>query len=333
MSETQLLLPEPAADENAVVSRFVQASRDIVPNIEVTLAKRIIRPGSNRVVCLAARTSVPLNEDDVASVSDLALRLSDGTNVALSLSFFNDLIGGNCIPLTPCIQDANRYELRSDSNLGLVLFVVSCLAMSGLYYMVTGPFSASVGARAALSTAFGHFGSSSKHTSVPSPVLLAPKHAVSHDKTQWRRSPDKGAIGNSKPVRAVKRFKAARNPHVFQNFGLVPPPPAIYSLPDPPAYLTIDRATAGAKPKASTSGTVNPDSVLLPPASAAPRRLPEDNKGGGTKAMSEAKRILELHPTQANVDPDIEGYVSGSAPLPGNSAATPQLERIALPGQ
>jgi hypothetical protein len=66
---------------------------DFPTTVQVTLAKRILRPGSNKVLCMAAQTSVPLNEDDVASQSDLGLRLADGTSVRLSLSSFNDQTG------------------------------------------------------------------------------------------------------------------------------------------------------------------------------------------------------------------------------------------------
>jgi hypothetical protein len=87
----------PATDENALVERFVEASRELLPSIQVALTKRIYQPGSNRVLCLAAHTTMPLDDEQVASVSDLALRLSDGTSVALSLSFFNEQ-AGSAIP-------------------------------------------------------------------------------------------------------------------------------------------------------------------------------------------------------------------------------------------
>src|SRR6266446_512521 len=111
MPENQVVLPEPATEENTIIERFIEASREIAPTIQVTLAKRIVQPGSNRILCLAARTSMPLNDDQAASVSDLALRLSDGTNVALTLSLFNDSAGSECIPLSRSMYDPNRYSL------------------------------------------------------------------------------------------------------------------------------------------------------------------------------------------------------------------------------
>lgn len=124
-------------EENALVDRFMDASRDLVPSVQITLAKRIIRPGSNRVVCLAAKTSIPLNDDEVASVSDLALRLSDGTNVALSLSFFNDALGGeyatNAASLNRYVYDPSHYAKKNDSGLGFVLLGMTIVVAVGVF--------------------------------------------------------------------------------------------------------------------------------------------------------------------------------------------------------
>ncbi len=73
--------------------RYEALDLNFPTTVQVTLAKRIIRAGSNKVLCLAAQTSVPLHDDDLASVSDLGLKLSDGTSVVLSLSSFNDKSG------------------------------------------------------------------------------------------------------------------------------------------------------------------------------------------------------------------------------------------------
>jgi len=146
MSRNEILIPE--AQEAIVVDRFSdpQSMQSLVPGMEVTLAKRIIKPGSNRVMCLAARTSVPLSDDDVASVSNLALRLSDGTNVALSLSFFNDGAAANCIPLNRYAPlnhyyfDPHRYTVhtaaQTGSSLGVVLVATVVVAAAGLYYFL-----------------------------------------------------------------------------------------------------------------------------------------------------------------------------------------------------
>jgi hypothetical protein len=143
MSQTELIVPEPTAEESTVINRFIQASRDIVPTVQISLAKRIIHPGSNRVVCLAAHTSVPLHPDEAASVSDLALRLSDGTNVRLSLSFFND---GTFTPEFPLpqpyqrtIYDPNKYESTHSSRLPAAFLTLLLAVGAGAWFAPNSP--------------------------------------------------------------------------------------------------------------------------------------------------------------------------------------------------
>ena len=119
MNQTNVLVPDATADEALVVDRFIEASRDLVPSVQISLAKRIVSADSKQVMCLAAHTSVPLHPSDASSVSDLALKLSDGTNVRLSLKFFNDALssaGGEYIPLTRNLYDPNRYEVKNRSR-------------------------------------------------------------------------------------------------------------------------------------------------------------------------------------------------------------------------
>lgn len=154
MSYNQLTISAPPEEEEEqVVQRFMEASRELAPTVQVSLAKRIIRPGSNKVVCLAARTTVPLNDDELASVSDLALRLSDGTNVKLSLSFFNDEYAVEplpsarakeplCIPMSRSFFDPNRYapyKAKNDSKLGMAICTVVLGVAAGLFIAVDSP--------------------------------------------------------------------------------------------------------------------------------------------------------------------------------------------------
>lgn len=162
MSYNQQTLVAPPDEEVRVIDSFLEASREINPTVQVTLAKRIVRPGSNKVLCLAARTSVPLNEDEMASVSDLALRLSDGTNVKLSLSFFNDEYGMVPVsepqpvhraiagPSAPYISmsrsffDPSRYtpyQSRNESKLGMAVFTVILGITAGLYFVTESPLA------------------------------------------------------------------------------------------------------------------------------------------------------------------------------------------------
>jgi hypothetical protein len=101
------------------------------------------------VLCLGAQTSVPLNDDERASVSDLAIKLSDGTNVALSLSFFNDESAGQIVPRSRSPQRRNlalgdssiirapfeptRYTRKDESKLGFVLMSMAALTLLVAY--------------------------------------------------------------------------------------------------------------------------------------------------------------------------------------------------------
>ncbi|HEY9755014.1 MAG TPA: hypothetical protein V6C97_07635 [Oculatellaceae cyanobacterium] len=133
-------MPSATDDESQVVERFMEASRDLVPNVQITLAKRIIRPGTNKVVCLAAKTSIPLHDDEVASVSDLALRLSDGTNVALSLSFFNDQGVEYATPLKRYVYSPADYNKKNRSHLGLVLMGMAAVFMAATTTLNSKPY-------------------------------------------------------------------------------------------------------------------------------------------------------------------------------------------------
>lgn len=88
----------PATEEQSRSVAVEPVGTDLSPTVQVSLAKRIIHPKTNKVVCLAAQTTVPIADDELASVSDLALRLSDGTNVRLSMSFFDDSVSNGFNP-------------------------------------------------------------------------------------------------------------------------------------------------------------------------------------------------------------------------------------------
>ena len=72
---------------------------DLSNSVQITLAKRVIKPGSDKAMCLAAQTSIPISDDEISSVSNLGLKLADGTKVAFSLSFFNGEAAQNVTPM------------------------------------------------------------------------------------------------------------------------------------------------------------------------------------------------------------------------------------------
>jgi len=147
MSGTQLVIPE-SREDSAVLERFVEASKELVPGVQVSLAKRIVRPGSNRVLCLAASTSGPLDEDAEASISNLALRLSDGTNVVLSLSFFNDqslpayaFPGAGTVPVNHYVYEPEQCAAPDDSRFFTLVVALVLGTLAVLYSYGLGPFS------------------------------------------------------------------------------------------------------------------------------------------------------------------------------------------------
>ena len=152
MKGTELI---PATEEESRAVTVEPVGTGLAPTVQVSLAKRIIHPRTNKVVCLAAQTEVPMEEDELASVSDLALRLSDGTNVRLSMSFFNDeLVPANFMPgmarrtvrPEPPIYtyDPDRYETHRAPDqswrLMLVFGGICAVTLGSFFYFVPGGF-------------------------------------------------------------------------------------------------------------------------------------------------------------------------------------------------
>ncbi len=125
--------------------------------VDVSLARRIITPGSNRVLCLAAQTTVPIAGDETSSVTDLRLKLSDGTNVVLSLSCFNDALLGAASPspvmatasaggrgggtaaiitVQPAYFDPEKYKVRSEPHLSRTIIAILAGLALGAYVSI-----------------------------------------------------------------------------------------------------------------------------------------------------------------------------------------------------
>ncbi|MBX3072798.1 hypothetical protein KF728_12425 [Candidatus Obscuribacterales bacterium] len=152
MKGTELI---PATEEESRAVTVEPVGTSIAPTVQVSLAKRIVHPRTNKVVCLAAQTEVPMEEDELASVSDLALRLSDGTNVRLSMSFFNEnLVPASFMPgmarkaarPEPPIYtyDPERYETHRAPDqswrLALVFGGICAITLGSFFYFVPGGF-------------------------------------------------------------------------------------------------------------------------------------------------------------------------------------------------
>jgi len=287
MSNTQIVLPPPSREEDAVVERFVTASREIVPTVQVSLAKRIIQPGSNRVICLAAQTSVPLNENELASVSDLALRLSDGTNVRLSVSFFNDgdTIGGDFIPFERTIYDPNRYSMKGggDSKLGLVLCTMAAIAFGSCYAYNNHGFNPLVPTtktplQSAISEAKPLAPNSSEKTKPAKSATNIAMHTIKSSPVSAEFAPEPPVRTYARNPRVAPRFRgeesarprtakgSSHQPHQSRQPDnmLVPPPP--------PFALPLGSDAAQFSP--SFSMIANPGAALAMPAAKAPNASP-----------------------------------------------------------
>jgi hypothetical protein len=108
---------------------------DLSNSVQITLAKRVIKPGSDKAMCLAAQTSIPISDGEISSVSNLALKSADGTKVALSLSFFNDEAAQNVTPTH--FSAAGSASAASASKLGT--WLLASVVISVTTYTICNP--------------------------------------------------------------------------------------------------------------------------------------------------------------------------------------------------
>lgn len=275
---SQLVLQDSTAEENNVVERFIQQSRDLAPTVQISLAKRIIHPGSNRVVCLAAHTSVPLNPDELASVSDLALRLSDGTNVRLSVSFFDDAAADDVIPLTRSIYDPQRYTVKNESKLPLVLTCMLAFMGSATYcYFKSDLFAQKPLKQPAITASAPH-----KHAvpaafepaSVPATTASTIARAETRSTSETRTKAATGRKRSWAP-RAPKNhsiFAPAQAPVTAtsrpSNMFVPPPPPMALPLGNMGSVNMMDLSALGFGPQPKAVPPKSTVKAALPPAPA-----------------------------------------------------------------
>ena len=359
MSQTQLELPALTDEESTVVERFRERSKNIIPGVEVTLAKRILRPGSNRVVCLAARTSVPINDDELASVSDLALRLSDGTNVVLSLSFFNDTVAGDCIPFTRSAEspnrytyDPNRYTIRSDSKLGIVLFATCLVALAGVYSLTNGPLSKYMVTKPFVKSAFIGASSSLLKTIPVNPNLSAPKPPVVAPMESQPKESTSSVIKVSPRATTghIRRARERRNPDSWRASNyvrepreemLVPPPPATYVAPyGLPAQFFEQFPGFNGLPNLVKPGSKGEPKTVRPSSKSEPKPEPKSESKLEPKSLPKAEPKSELKPEakpalktepkaefKPEAKPELKSEPKSEPRSVSNSSATSTYER------
>lgn len=364
MTQKQLPVPTSSQEDNPALQCYVDDAGEITPGVQVTLAKRIIRAGSNKMVCLAARTSVPFHDDEIASVSDLALKLADGTNVALSLSFFNDSVAPGYIPVNRYIYDPNRYSARDDSKLGIVIVAIVLVALAGTYSLATGPLKLHLFPQKADRTfvrrasrlplkphaqALPVASASLIPVLEPSPKPVLKPHP--RQKGETRSFPKE--VSHSQPLKSSR----TKEPHLSKDMMFVPPPPptpyimpsGVPSLPftmpfAAPANAAEAAAPPAAKPAAkskSAARTVQPVSAEVAvkaakPVSNPPQKLQDIDRTTFSEIAPDVPRYVPPHVSQS--EPVVEKalnapYTSAmSAPLPGNDPdTTAPLERIVPP--
>lgn len=305
MSKAELVLPgEYSPDEgNALVDRFTLASRELVPSVQITLAKRIIKPGTNRVVCLAARTSVPLNDDEVASVSDLALRLSDGTNVALSLSFFNENCASEYATFTHSIYDPHRYPEQTDFKLGMVVIATALAATAAFFSMASGPLNTFVNLKAGLAAITTPLIKSPANQAASTTGALPLKPAVTPKAAPKPAARKAKAVFRSRPKQSGA--KTARSARASRDPMFVPPPPPFpYTLPN-----------------GQDLSPYEPFPTTWPPV-ARPKPMAQGKPASQGKPTTQSKPAALWNSQSTRLQPDREPAVAATAP-----ATQPNVER------
>jgi hypothetical protein len=312
-------------EESSVVEQFIENSKGIVPGLQVTLARRVVMPGSKKVLCMAAHTSVPLNDDEVSSVSQLALRLSDGTSCLLSLQFFNDTTGSEYVPPTynSFVYDPERYNtVQGQSNLGIFLVATALCAIVCFYHVAKNNIPSNVQSKPITKSV-----SSLSRVAAPKPALkpsLKPTNASTAKASQPREavSPVKQSTHPTITAKAphassashARATQAVRSP--VQQFFVPPPPPMVYSW-----------------PAARQFGFPPPDQVpaqITPPPAAKPALKTKPTADFTTAKTAPATLQAVKSATvqvQKSTDPDIQFI-----PLQEPRHSTP-LTRVAVPMQ
>lgn len=307
MQNNQLTVEGPSDEETTVVERFIDASRDLVPTVQVSLAKRIIQPGSNRVVCLAARTSFPLDDRQIASVSDLALRLSDGTNVVLSLSFFNDTAGGAAaVPFERYVYDPKRYGGRSDAWPAVAIMATILVSLAGLYTALNRPVNVSWPANFKFPSIIVETQKVTQNPAVSQSVKAKPASARKRSSSSNTREVASARRSSSAARTRTRDSSSALVPPPPPSFFVPPPPPSMYNAMYDPAFPQMLKMQFPQKPPVLEKKT-------------GPQTLPEKLVVGKKPAL---KAIPDFDVLPAPSRPlDFERYTTNSSSSPRNLAA------------
>jgi len=314
--EAEVLPPE----ETHLVNKFIDRSQTIIPGLQVTLAKRVVVPGSRRVLCMAAHTSVPISDNELSSVSELALRLSDGTSCLLSLKFFNDTMDSGFVNANPFIYDPERYEaVHGQSNLGVAILAVAFVAITGYYYAISQTMMANIrgnqtaavhksASHSAITSSKGVPASATVLKSVDAEAKIAPAKTTTA-KTSLAKA--------SSVHRSYSHIKAINNEYAepMRASAFVPPPPpmAVAPMPYNPAMSYPFYMPNNTQPIVKKSSAER--SVSKPVVKEATPSTPQ--------------RIERIEPSAERVPVKEEVSSAEAAPTPGEL----HLERIVIPNQ
>lgn len=161
MTKNQLTVPEASEEQHEIarrdelVQQVLDDPRELAPSVQVRFAKRVGRPGNSRVMMMDAQTSGPIGDEGEDSESKLALRLADGTNVQLSLSFFNENqpalagVGGGgggrrttFTPFNSYVYEPRTYSVneRESSKLPAIMLSMAFMLGAACYgvFVLTG---------------------------------------------------------------------------------------------------------------------------------------------------------------------------------------------------
>ncbi len=329
MTNNQLTVPETSDDQIALVQQILDDPRELAPSVQVRFAKRIGRPGSSRVMLMDAQTSGPIAEEDEESVSNLALRLADGTNVQLSLSFFNDNqpalagagVGGGgrrptFAPFNTYVYEPRSYTIhKSESKLPLIMMTTAIVLAASCYGFITGPFSNYLQTKTAkpATAASTPKAASTKNATVHAapkivhePIPAAPP--INLEVPNQFKSSSKKMSSATRTSRTHSQSQSSRTEHTSRNEMFVPPPP-------PMSFASAPRANGFVPPPPPTPYTLpagiptayDPLQSLAPAVARSGRVYTQPKKSESIMPNINASTNAESRISAAQSAPKLEG--------------------------
>jgi hypothetical protein len=281
MTKNQLTAPESdhrnelalngPAHHDELVQQVLDNPRELAPSVQVRFAKRVGRPGNSRVMMMDAHTSGPIGEDGEDTESKLALKLADGTNVQLSLSFFNEnqpalagLSGGgggrrsSFTPFNAYMYEPRTYSVneRESSKLPAIMCAMTFMLGAACYgiFILTGQVHDQFGILQKLQMSKQSLTSTASAKPTPPKTAVA-KTPSTKTSTTSSRGVDKNAnetipapppvtLAETAPTRSASKHAYSRSSQRHEQtqithsshsprgeFFVPPPPPMAFNIP------------------------------------------------------------------------------------------------------